>query len=58
MKDRIWYGIGTMTRYSDLSMVVLGLIIEQISGLPLDIFAHQEIFEPVGTDPLVDLDFH
>jgi hypothetical protein len=49
MKDRVWFGVGNLTRYSDLSMIVLGLIVEQISGLSLQDFARQEIFEPVGT---------
>ena len=49
MKDRVWFGVGNLTRYSDLSMIVLGLIVEQISGLSLQDFARQVIFEPVGT---------
>lgn len=49
MKDRVWFGVGNLTRYSDLSMIVLGLIVEQISGVSLQDFARQEIFEPVGT---------
>jgi CubicO group peptidase (beta-lactamase class C family) len=46
MKDKLWYG-GGMAHYSDLSMIVLGLIVERITGMPLDVFASNEIFEPV-----------
>jgi CubicO group peptidase (beta-lactamase class C family) len=47
MKDKVWYG-GGMAHYSDLSMIVLGLIVERITGMPLDVFASKEIFEPLG----------
>ncbi|KAH9530578.1 hypothetical protein CY35_20G010300 [Sphagnum magellanicum] len=47
MKDKVWYG-GGMAHYSDLSMIVLGLVVERITGMPLDVFASKEIFEPLG----------
>ncbi|CAM6021560.1 unnamed protein product [Sphagnum balticum] len=47
MKDKVWYG-GETAHYSDLSMIVLGLIVERITGMPLDVFASKEIFEPLG----------
>lgn len=37
-----------MAHYSDLSMIVLGLIVERITHMPLDVFASKEIFEPVS----------
>lgn len=46
MEDKIWYTKG-MTRYSDLSMIVLGLIVERIARMPLEVFTAKEIFEPV-----------
>lgn len=34
--------------YSDLGFIVLGLALEQASGLPLDRFCHREVFSPLG----------
>jgi beta-glucosidase-like glycosyl hydrolase/CubicO group peptidase (beta-lactamase class C family) len=35
---------GTKTVYSDLGVILLGKIVEKISGQPLDAFCHQQIF--------------
>ena len=48
MADKVWYTMG-MTRYSDLSMIVLGLVVERITGMPLEVFTAKEIYEPVST---------
>lgn len=42
------YGIGEGRHYSDLGFVLLGQIIEQVSGKPLDQFLTQTIFKPLG----------
>ncbi|MDQ3459916.1 MAG: beta-lactamase family protein [Deinococcota bacterium] len=34
--------------YSDLGFILLGAIVERVSGLRLDAFVRQEIFEPLG----------
>lgn len=39
---------GTATIYSDWDMVVLQLVIERITGQPLDVFATERIFNPLG----------
>src|SRR5919202_2047573 len=39
---------GTETVYSDWDMVMLGLVIERITGQPLDVFASERIFAPLG----------
>jgi CubicO group peptidase (beta-lactamase class C family) len=39
---------GTETIYSDWDMVLLGLVIERITGQPLDVFASERIFQPLG----------
>jgi CubicO group peptidase (beta-lactamase class C family) len=39
---------GTETIYSDWDMVVLQLVIERITGQPLDVFATEHIFQPLG----------
>jgi len=39
---------GDSAEYSDLNAMLLGLVIEKVSGLPLDRAAHREVFEPLG----------
>lgn len=39
---------GTQTIYSDWDMVLLQLVIERIIGRPLDVFASERIFQPLG----------
>jgi serine-type D-Ala-D-Ala carboxypeptidase len=39
---------GTRTQYSDFGFVLLGKIIEILSGQPLDVFCAKEIFAPLG----------
>ncbi|CAD72187.1 MAG TPA: esterase [Rhodopirellula baltica] len=38
---------GTRFRYSDVGFMVLGELVEQVSGKPLNEFAQQNIFEPL-----------
>jgi CubicO group peptidase (beta-lactamase class C family) len=40
--------VGEQRRYSDLGFVVLGEIIEIVSGLPLERFMEQNIFQPLN----------
>ncbi len=42
------YAVGEKRSYSDLGFVLLGEIIEIVSGMPLDQFMRQNIFEPLG----------
>jgi CubicO group peptidase (beta-lactamase class C family) len=39
---------GTVFRYSDINYVLLGQLVRQVSGMPLDEFARRRIFEPLG----------
>ncbi|MBK7625957.1 MAG: beta-lactamase family protein [Bacteroidales bacterium] len=41
------YAVGEKRSYSDLGFVLLGEIIEIVSGMPLDQFMKQNIFEPL-----------
>jgi uncharacterized protein YbbC (DUF1343 family) len=34
--------------YSDVGFIVLGELVERLSGLPLDAFAHKHVFAPLG----------
>ncbi len=45
---RLLYPTGTKTIYSDLGMIVLGKIIEKVTGETLDKFCNTEIFKPLG----------
>ncbi|MCX7918999.1 MAG: serine hydrolase [bacterium] len=42
------YEPGTKFVYSDLGYIMLGEIVERVSGMPLDQFAKKRIFEPLG----------
>ncbi len=39
---------GTRFRYSDVGFELLGKLVERVSGQPLDAFAREAIFEPLG----------
>ena len=41
---------GTQIEYSDLGFILLGEIIERLTGESLDAFAAREIFQPLGMD--------
>lgn len=42
------YPVGKQRRYSDLGFILLGEIIEKVSGMPLDQFDTKNIFMPLG----------
>lgn len=41
---------GARAVYSDLNAILLGLLVEAVSGVGLDVFVHQEVFLPVRMD--------
>lgn len=41
------YQTGTKTVYSDLGIITLGKIVENVTGLSLDVFCKKELFEPL-----------
>lgn len=41
---------GTKVIYSDLGFIVLGELVSRISGVPLDVFVRDNIFQPLGMD--------
>ncbi len=45
-------GVGTTQVYSDLGFMVLGKIIEKLSGMPLDRFVQETIYQPLGIKQL------
>ena len=39
---------GTLYVYQDINMILMGEIVQRISGLPLDLFLQNEVFGPLG----------
>ena len=39
---------GTRFAYTDVGFIVLGELVERVSGKPLDVFAHDEVFVPLN----------
>jgi CubicO group peptidase (beta-lactamase class C family) len=46
--DALQYTPGARTVYSDFDMIVLGEVIEAITGMPLDRYAQATLFAPLG----------
>jgi uncharacterized protein YbbC (DUF1343 family)/CubicO group peptidase (beta-lactamase class C family) len=46
--EGLQYEPGTQSVYSDLGVILLGEILERITGEPLDAFAKRRVFEPLG----------
>jgi CubicO group peptidase (beta-lactamase class C family) len=42
------FPVGKQRRYSDLGFMLLGAIIEKVSGMPLEQFEERNIFKPLG----------
>ncbi|HLT24660.1 MAG TPA: serine hydrolase domain-containing protein, partial [Ignavibacteria bacterium] len=42
------YQTGTGFKYSDLNAIMLGVLVERITGMDLDVYCEKEIFEPLG----------
>ncbi len=50
MAEPLVHAPGTQVEYSDVGFILLGEIIERVTGEPLDTFAQKEIFTPLGMD--------
>ena len=42
------WGVGENRHYSDLGFMLLGFIVERVSGQPLDVFLERELYAPLG----------
>lgn len=51
-KEGLVYGRGERSLYSDLGFILLGLIVERLSGTPLDRFVREQIVQPLNAQPL------
>ncbi len=47
-RSRLVFRPGTRYLYSDVGFIVLGLLVEAVAGEPLERFATQRLFEPLG----------
>lgn len=56
-RERLDAPVGTETIYSDVGFMLLGAVIEVVSGMALDRYCHSRIFRPLGlrTTAFVDL---
>ncbi len=41
---------GTQTRYSNMAYALMGLLVQEISGMPFDQYCNGNIFQPLGMD--------
>ncbi len=39
---------GSVYRYQDINLILMGEIVARLSGMPLDRFLHKEVFAPLG----------
>lgn len=49
------YETGTDRIYSDFSFITLGLVVEEITGMPLDAYVEENIYQPLGMENTVYL---
>jgi beta-N-acetylhexosaminidase len=52
LQTELEYKVGEKSIYSDLGFILLGDIIERVSGLMLDYFCRDKIFQPMGLNNL------
>jgi len=50
VNEPLRHPVGKQTLYSDLGFMILGWIVEQVSGKRLDCFVSEEIYGPLGLD--------
>lgn len=41
---------GERFRYSDINFIVLGELVQKLTGQPLNVYAHEQVFAPLGMD--------
>ena len=46
--DAVDVGAGEVFRYSDINFIMLGYMVQKLSGEPLDVYAQEHIFTPLG----------
>ncbi len=51
-EETLLHNIGERSVYSDLGFMLLGFIVERVSGQSFSAFCREHLFEPLGADPL------
>lgn len=51
--ESLIYACGEQNVYSDLGFMLLGFLVERLSGTPLDLWYEEAIARPLGADPLL-----
>ncbi|HET7663362.1 MAG TPA: serine hydrolase domain-containing protein, partial [Rhodanobacteraceae bacterium] len=57
-QDTLYFPPGNAHRYSNGAYVLLGLIVERVSGMDLADFMHQRIFQPLGMNHTLMYEHH
>ena len=57
-QDRLYFQPGSAHRYSNGGYVLLGLIVQRVSGMDLADFMKQRIFQPLGMDHTLMYEHH
>lgn len=47
-KDKLYYSPGSKMEYSDLDMIIMGMIVEKITGQTLDAYLKDTFYKPLG----------
>lgn len=53
MKTPLQYEPGTKTVYSDVDYMLLGFVVENVTGMPLDCYVESNIYQPLGLNRIV-----
>ena len=48
LTEPLEFGPGETFHYSDIGFIILGTLVEKFTGEPLDVYAHDNIFAPLG----------
>lgn len=48
LRTNLLYPPGDTTVYSDIGLITLGILIQRVSGLPLDVYSDNNFFKPLG----------
>src|SRR5579884_2319919 len=51
-REALKHPIGTRAIYSDLGFILLGLLIERVTGVPLDRYCRDRVYQRIGAKPL------
>lgn len=48
LNARLDFGPGELFHYSDIGFILLGAMVEKVTGEPLDVYVRRAVFEPLG----------